>query len=251
MMLTSPPPSITDHDVTPMICNNMPLTIGASLFMNEVNVLVTLATVHLIALMSPGPDFALVVQNASRHGRHTGIAIAVGLSCGILLHSILSLTGISYLVHQYPILFIALEIGGGSYLLYLGCLSLHSTVTGWNATPSAPHSAPITLLFHSHRQAFTRGLMTNILNPKALVFFISLMSSLVPADMSLSGKGFALLILFGLSLFWFSLLAWMLSTKALQKKLHEATVYIDGLCGAVFTIIGVSILWQLASSLLL
>ncbi|MFA0520719.1 LysE family translocator, partial [Vibrio sp. 10N.222.55.E8] len=71
-----------------------------------------------------------------------------------------------------------------------------------------------------------------------------------PADMSLAGKGFALIILFGLSLFWFSLLAWMLSTKALQKKLHEATVYIDALCGAVFTIIGLSILWQSLSGLI-
>ena len=82
------------------------------------------------------------------------------------------------------------------------------------------------------------------------MFFISLMSSLVPADMSLSGKGFALIILFGLSLFWFSLLAWMLSTKALQKKLSEATVYIDGLCGVVFSLIGLSILWQSLSGLI-
>jgi threonine/homoserine/homoserine lactone efflux protein len=233
-----------------MICNNMPLTIGASLFMNEVNVLVTLATVHLIALMSPGPDFALVVQNASRHGRHTGIAIAVGLSCGILLHSILSLTGISYLVHQYPILFIALEIGGGSYLLYLGCLSLHSTVTGWNATPSAPHSAPLTLLFHSHRQAFTRGLMTNILNPKALVFFISLMSTLVPASMSITGKLIALIILWGLSFCWFGSLVWMLSMPKLQLRLQHASRYIDMLCGLIFSGIGIIILKQSFSIML-
>lgn len=73
--------------------------------MNEVTILITLASIHFIALMSPGPDFALVVQNATRHGRQTGLYIALGLSCGILLHSLLSLTGISYLVHQQPTLF--------------------------------------------------------------------------------------------------------------------------------------------------
>ncbi len=84
--------------------------------MNEITILMTLATVHFIALMSPGPDFALVVQNATRFGRQTGFYIALGLSFGILLHSILSLTGVSYVVHQHPTLFAMVQIAGGSYL---------------------------------------------------------------------------------------------------------------------------------------
>ncbi|NOJ11033.1 LysE family translocator [Vibrio splendidus] len=219
--------------------------------MNEVTILITLASIHFIALMSPGPDFALVVQNATRHGRQTGLYIALGLSCGILLHSLLSLTGISYLVHQQPTLFAVIQLAGGSYLLYLGYGALKAT---WQIIQNHDDDADIVnsndLILTNKRQAFSKGFATNILNPKALVFFISLMSSLVPADMSLSGKGFALIILFGLSLFWFSLLAWMLSTKALQKKLSEATVYIDGLCGVVFSLIGVSILWQSLSGLI-
>ncbi|PTO83573.1 LysE family translocator [Vibrio splendidus] len=219
--------------------------------MNEVTILITLASIHFIALMSPGPDFALVVQNATRHGRQTGLYIALGLSCGILLHSLLSLTGISYLVHQQPTLFAIIQLAGGSYLLYLGYGALKAT---WQIIQNHDDDADTVnandLILTNKRQAFSKGFATNILNPKALVFFISLMSSLVPADMSLSGKGFALIILFGLSLFWFSLLAWMLSTKALQKKLNEATVYIDGLCGVVFSLIGVSILWQSLSGLI-
>lgn len=219
--------------------------------MNEITILITLASIHFIALMSPGPDFALVIQNATRHGRQTGLYIALGLSCGILLHSLLSLTGISYLVHQQPTLFAIIQLAGGSYLLYLGYGALKATwatIQSHDDDNQALNSKD--LILTNKREAFSKGFATNILNPKALVFFISLMSSLVPADMSLSGKGFALLILFGLSLFWFSLLAWMLSTKALQKKLHEATVYIDGLCGALFSMIGLSILWQSASSLI-
>ncbi|KWU00014.1 MULTISPECIES: LysE family translocator [Vibrio] len=219
--------------------------------MNEVTILVTLASIHFIALMSPGPDLALVVQNATRHGRQTGLYIALGLSCGILLHSLFSLTGISYLVHQQPTLFSLIQLAGGSYLLYLGFGALRST---WNIVQQSDDQAVETktkdLVIANKREAFSKGFATNILNPKALVFFISLMSSLVPADMSQSGKGIALVILFGLSLFWFSLLAWMLSTKVLQKKLSEATVYIDGLCGVVFSIIGLSILWQSLSGLI-
>lgn len=105
------------------------------------------------------------------------------------------------------------------------------------------------LVIGNKRQAFTKGFATNILNPKALVFFISLMSSLVPAGMSVSGKGLALVILFGLSLLWFSSLAWMLSTQRMQRRLQQAGIYIDGLYGVVFTLVGGGILLQTVRTL--
>ncbi len=219
--------------------------------MNEFTVLATLATVHFIALMSPGPDFALVVQNATRYGRQTGLYIALGLSCGILLHAILSLTGVSYLVHQQPILFSVLQVMGGSYLLYLGIGALQAcwgSLRHTSTDAEAKHDKSV--LLANKRQAFSRGFATNILNPKALVFFVSLMSSLVPASMSLSGKGAALLILWSLSLIWFSFLAWALSTQRMQQKLRAVSLYIDVLCGLMFSLIGVGILWQSISSLI-
>ncbi|WP_076590281.1 LysE family translocator [Vibrio ostreicida] len=219
--------------------------------MNELTILATLAVVHFVALMSPGPDFALVVQNSTRFGRETGLYIALGLSFGILLHSILSLTGVSYLVQQQPSLFAALQFAGGSYLLYLG---LGGLKTVWKvirtSNPSVDSSLPPFVLSNK-RQAFSRGLATNILNPKALVFFLSLMSSLVPASMSITGKGFAVLILWSLSFFWFSFLAWVLSTPSMQKKIHSLSIYIDGLCGVLFTLIGLSIVGQSLTTLLL
>lgn len=214
--------------------------------MNEITILATLAAVHWVALMSPGPDFALVVQNASRYGRQTGLFIALGLSCGILLHSIFSLTGVSFLVQQHPALFAALQLLGGSYLLYLGIGALRGAFQSEESSGTKNKSQ---YLLSNKRQAFSRGFMTNILNPKALVFFVSLMSSLVPATMSLAGKGAALFILWSLSLLWFSLLAWLLSSARLQKKLHQASKYIDGACGILFSLIGLTILWTTLSSL--
>lgn len=214
--------------------------------MNELSILATLATVHFIALMSPGPDFALVVQNASRYGRQTGLYIALGLSCGILLHSILSLTGVSYLVHQQPTVFAIVQMAGGSYLFYLGFNALKGV---WQTCQAAnqPQVKEPSVVLNNKRQAFSRGLTTNILNPKALVFFVSLMSSLVPATMSLTGKGIALLILWGIAFVWFSFLAWVLSTQRLQQRLTSITTYIDGLCGVVFSVVGMTILYQALS----
>ncbi|MEE3880877.1 LysE family translocator [Vibrio sp. YYF0003] len=212
--------------------------------MNESTILLTLASIHFIALMSPGPDFALVVQNATRHGRQTGLYIALGLSFGILLHSFFSLTGVSYLVHQHPTLYSVLQLIGGSYLLYLGIGALRAVIAMIQNPQSDQSNQANNLVISNKRQALTKGFATNILNPKALVFFVSLMSSLVPAGMSVTGKGIALVILFGLSLLWFSSLAWMLSTQRLQRRLQQAGIYIDGLCGVVFTLVGGSILLQ-------
>jgi threonine efflux protein len=58
--------------------------------MHEISILIPLAGIHVIALMSPGPDVALVIQNSTRYGRQTGVYIALGLSAGIfwrLFHS--------------------------------------------------------------------------------------------------------------------------------------------------------------------
>ncbi|MFA0724843.1 LysE family translocator, partial [Vibrio sp. 10N.222.49.E5] len=116
----------------------------------------------------PGPDFALVVQNATRHGRQTGLYIALGLSCGILLHSLLSLTGISYLVHQQPTLFAIIQLAGGSYLLYLGYGALKATwytIQHHDDDTDSVHSTD--LILTNKREAFSKGFATNILNPKA------------------------------------------------------------------------------------
>lgn len=213
--------------------------------MHETTILLTLATVHLIALMSPGPDFALVVQSATRHGRKTGLYIALGLSVGIFIQSLLSITGVSYVVHQHPTMFAVLQFLGGSYLFYLGVGALTSVIaTKGSNTPDISATRREPALLHNKRQAFSRGFATNILNPKALVFFVSLMSTLVPASMSISGKGFAVLIVWSLSLLWFSLLAWLLSTERLQKRLQSLGSYIDGLCGLLFLAIGGYIFYQ-------
>ncbi len=224
--------------------------------MNEISLLLTLAGIHMVALMSPGPDFALIVQNTSHYGRRTGLNIAAGLACGILIHSILSITGISIIVHQHPLLFSLLQLCGGSYLLWLGisaCRAVYRALTTHKAETStldtAKQSHNLRLLSHQ-QQAFSKGLMTNLLNPKALVFFMSLMSSLVPASMSLNGKISAVIILATLALLWFSTLAWLFSTKALQRRLAQAAIYIDGVCGIIFSLLGAIIVIQATSTFL-
>lgn len=221
--------------------------------MNETTTLITLVTVHIVALMSPGPDFALVVQNAGRYGRQTGLMIALGLSLGILLHSILSLTGASLLIHQHPTLFALLQGAGGGYLLWLGFGALKGTWQLWQQRRqsnivSTTENTPPARLIANRKQALAKGFTTNILNPKALVFFLSLLSTLVPVEMSLTGKTLAIGLLWFTSLLWFGMLAWLLTGARLQQRIQRWTPAIDALCGLLFTVIGSMILVNLLLS---
>ncbi|MCG7499775.1 LysE family translocator [Vibrio sp. Of7-15] len=213
--------------------------------MNEVTTLLTLITVHVIALMSPGPDFALVVQNAGRYGRQTGILIALGLSLGILLHSILSLTGASLIIQQQPTLFAIFQGAGGGYLLWLGINAVKSVFqTALSSTAESTQKTSQRVIAN-RKQALAKGFTTSILNPKALVFFLSLLSTLVPVDMSITGKVTAIVMLWISSFLWFAILAWLLTGKKLQAKLLQWTPFIDGICGVLFATIGSMILLNL------
>ncbi len=88
--------------------------------MQELSVLLTLAAVFAVALVSPGPDVALVVRTSLHQGRRAGLASALGLACGILLHTTLVLTGVSLLLSRTPVLFAILQALGALYLAWLG-----------------------------------------------------------------------------------------------------------------------------------
>ena len=123
----------------------------------------TIGLIHLIALASPGPDFALILRT-SLH-RPTALGAALGIALAILLHATLSLTGISLLIASQPWLFLAVKLVGA---LYLGWL-------GWGALKAAwQGSGDLALRAGGERPGWRKGvksgLATNLLNPKALLF---------------------------------------------------------------------------------
>ncbi|MCO2077716.1 LysE family translocator, partial [Pseudomonas aeruginosa] len=171
--------------------------------MQELSVLLTLAAVFAVALVSPGPDVALVVRTSLHQGRRAGLASALGLACGILLHTTLVLTGVSLLLSRTPVLFAILQALGALYLAWLGVGALRAWLRRGDGQPGRLDGA----LPPSPLGPWLRGVATNLLNPKALVFFIALLGSLIPAQMSLGGKLAVAALLFGMGACWFGLLS--------------------------------------------
>ncbi|MGX9463504.1 LysE family translocator [Shewanella sp. A14] len=212
----------------------------------DMTLLAGLAVIHMVALMSPGPDFAIIVKMATQQTRLTALYCALGIAVAILVHTLLSLMGISVMIQQSHIAFMAVQLIGSSYLAWMGYGALKSATTNLinkrctsnmtSTQQTSPQAGAISSI-----KGFKVGLYTNLLNPKALIFFITLFSVLITPQVNYSTKIAAAVLLFVLSLIWFGLLALILSKPQIQQKLLAANTIIDLLVGIIFIAVALTI----------
>ncbi|WP_299495389.1 LysE family translocator [uncultured Shewanella sp.] len=209
----------------------------------NVELLTTLAVIHSLALMSPGPDFALTVKIATQQTRQVALTTALGISVGILILTSLSLTGVSLVIHSSLILYTLIQLIGASYLAWIGTHALKAVFTHFHATSSdhdkRPSCKPL-----SPFQGFRQGLLTNLLNPKALIFFITLFSTLITPSINIGTQLASVVLLFLLSLLWFSLLSLFLSKPHIQTTLQRITPFINLATGIIFIAIALGIIYE-------
>ena len=126
------------------------------------------AIMHLIALTSPGPDTAIVIRQVSLYGRKEGFKTAVGIGIGIYLHCLLAINGISLIITSNELYKFIISIIGSVYIMYLGINMLISKSENIN---NDSKSTP--------KNSILIGLITNVFNVKAFLFFVSLFSFLI------------------------------------------------------------------------
>ncbi|KKJ98049.1 lysine transporter LysE [Stutzerimonas stutzeri] len=194
----------------------------------------TVALVHLLAVASPGPDFAVVVRESVTQGRRVGSWTALGVGCGIFVHVAYSLLGIGLIVSQSIVLFNLFKWLAAGYLLYLG----------WRALRARPMSLDTadevdTTSDRSPWQAFVVGFVTNGLNPKATLFFLSLFTVVISADTPLWVQAGYGIYLAGATALWFLLVAWLFSRGRVRAGFARMGHWFDRLTGAVLIGLGV------------
>lgn len=196
----------------------------------------TVALIHLLAVASPGPDFAVVVRESVTHGRRAGTWTAFGVGTAIFLHVGYSLLGIGLIVSQSIMLFNALKWLAAAYLLYIGFKALR-------ARPAKPGSDEVqaAAVERTPRGAFVAGFMTNGLNPKATLFFLSLFTVVINPHTPLlvqAGYGVYLALATGL---WFCLVAMLFSQQRVRAGFARMGHWFDRAMGAVLVALGIKI----------
>jgi RhtB (resistance to homoserine/threonine) family protein len=196
----------------------------------------TVALIHLLAVASPGPDFAIVVRESVAHGRRAGTWTALGVGAGIFVHVAYSLLGIGLIVSQSIMLFNALKWAAAAYLLYIGIKALR-------ARPADPVAAEATLMAgeRSPRGAFVTGFVTNGLNPKATLFFLSLFTVVIDPHTPLTVQAGYGVYLACATAAWFSLVALLFSQRRVRAGFARMGHWFDRLMGAVLVGLGIKL----------
>lgn len=196
----------------------------------------TVALIHLLAVASPGPDFAVVVRESVTHGRRAGTWTAFGVGSAIFLHVGYSLLGIGLIVSQSIVLFNALKWLAAAYLLYIGFKAVR-------AQPAQPGAEQMQAQpqVRTPRQAYVAGFMTNGLNPKATLFFLSLFTVVINPHTPLlvqAGYGVYLALATGV---WFCLVAMLFSQQRVRAGFARMGHWFDRTMGVVLIALGVKI----------
>ncbi|MDH2171019.1 LysE family transporter [Acinetobacter johnsonii] len=193
--------------------------------MNEI---IAIAIIILLAVISPGADFALVSRNSYLYGRKQGIYTAYGIACAVWIHISYSVLGLSFLKHYIPNLLHIIQYIGALYLMYIG----YKTFTQQQISDHATHT-----LLHP-RQAFIQGFLGNSLNPKTTLFVMSIFAQLLRGNhglMHLIGYG---MFISASHLLWFLLISLFCSTPVIRNKILRKQVSINRVIGTVLATLG-------------
>jgi RhtB (resistance to homoserine/threonine) family protein len=203
-----------------------------SLLIEHLPSILSLSGLMMISLISPGPDFAVVVKNSLVYSRKTALLTALGIALGVLVHVTYILLGLGILITQTPWLLFSIKCLGAGYLLYIGFKGLRAKKKV--LTSENPH--------HKHDistfAAIRTGFLTNALNPKCILFFISLFSVVIDTDVPLSIMLLYGAIIFSETLSWFGFVAFCLSGKRTREKFNAVGHWVERFTGGALMALG-------------
>ena len=197
-----------------------------------------IASAHFMALLSPGPDFFLILQTALRMPLRYAVAVCVGITTANGVYLIVAVTGLEA-VKEMTSLMVILKYLGGAYLLYIGIMLLRAP----KRSLENKHENNI-LHVKSIRQQFTVGFMSAILNPKNAIFYLSLFTVMVSSETSLFVRALYGLWMTGMVLVWDLGIAGLLGNQKIKKWLSRWIFGIEKLSGAMLALFGVLLTFQ-------
>ena len=194
----------------------------------------TIAILHLFAVASPGPDFALITRQSLRFNRKVAIWTSLGIGMGILFHCLLAITGLVLLITSNELFSTILKIIGSTYLLYLG---INSVLVTQNRNETEIKERDNLDKFNG----FLVGLITNITNVKAILFFVTVFSVVIDTDNSLS------LIFYGAymalaTFLWFALISYVFTSENFKNKFSSVLKYFEKVIGIILILLSLQII---------
>lgn len=196
----------------------------------------TVAVVHLLAVASPGPDFAIVIRQSVRHGKRTAIQTSAGVGTGIMIHVFYSLLGIGLIISRYIVVFNIMKFAGAAYLIFIGYKSLRAKpLEDPLKCDTSAKSLPTAF------EAFRTGFLTNGLNPKATLFFLSLFTAIINHNTPINIQfGYGVYMAFA-TFIWFSGVSTLFGSDRVRNNFHKMGHWLERSIGVVLIALGIKL----------
>ena len=176
-----------------------------------------IGSIQFLAVISPGPDFAMVVKTAITQLRRIAIYNAFGIALGVIVHVSYCILGLAVVINQSVLLFNFIKYLGAAYFIYLGIQSLLIKKTN-NANRLAMRVKDVQNNI-TPVVAIKRGFFCNVLNPKATLFFLGLFTLVINPNTSRVMQLAYGLEIFLITFFWFALLALMITHPFVKSRI--------------------------------
>lgn len=197
---------------------------------------ITLVTALSLAILTPGPAIIATVQTAFAHGRTRALPYGLGLATGASLWCLMALFGLALIFRLNPLLFAALKVFGGFYLLWFAWGL-------WKAS-TAPLPEPAEGPGKGALRGFAGGIALNLSNPKPALFYATLILSVFPQPLAPAGQAALYALCLGTELFWYALVAVLMSTAPMRSRYFAAKFWIDRACAVAMAVLGLMLIVQ-------
>ena len=205
-------------------------------------VILTVILAHFVALISPGPDFLLVVRSALRNPPKRALGVAVGIAVANAIYIVLCILGVGAVIAHSLSIMIALKSFGGLFLIYIAYHALKAKRTDYAFVETANFDKTNVKNSPSFMKECLYGLISGLSNPKNIIFYLSLFS--VVLKPSIDTK-----IVIGLGLwmtfivfFWDAMIILFLSQPRVRAQFARIAFYIDKIAGVLLGLVGIKLL---------
>lgn len=202
-----------------------------------------LASIHLLAVMAPGPDFAITVSQSVRNGRKAGVYIALGIGVGMSVHIIYTVFGVGALMYSSPVLMNFARLVGGGYIFYLSCNLLKAK----KFSASDADASDKRDVAQSWSRLFWTGFLTNATNPKATLFFLAVFTTVVSVNTPIYVQiGYGAWMCF-VNTLWFVLVANLFTHQGVRKRFLRMGHWFERLMGVLLMLFAIRLMWDIFS----
>jgi len=198
----------------------------------------SIAIIHFLAVLSPGPDFAIVLKNSVISGRKSALLTSFGISIGIIIHVIYCIMGIGYIISNNILLFNIIKNIGAFYLFYIGIRSIINKKQNVKYINDAHVSEKL-----NNKRFFLNGFITNVFNPKATLFFISLFSLFIDHATPMTIQIFYGIWMTIITFLWFCFVSFFFTSNVTKIFISKYAILIDKIMGVVLVYISIKLIW--------